>query len=119
MNSKRTIAGEVRQSDDPDWTALERVIGTELMGHFMWLYEIELGDGTTVHAYKHCWTRRSLHLGDDGRAFYYTRHGTYREMDRRTALVRVFEDWDMLCSPIEAERAALAGAIRRATDTVG
>jgi hypothetical protein len=97
MPSKRPIAGKMRQCHEPDWTALQRLIETEVMGDFMWMDEIALADGTAVHAYKHYWTRRYLHLGDDGRAFYYVRPDEdagpdmYQEVEPRTAFESVFE----------------------------
>jgi hypothetical protein len=115
MESPRIFEGEMGQHHSPDWTPLERLIGTELMGHFMWMGEIELSDGTAVHAYKHRSTRRYFHLGEDGRAFRYTKRGAYREIDPSDALVDMFEGWGSL-TPIESERAALAEAFRRASD---
>jgi hypothetical protein len=97
MASKRLIAGELRQYDEPDWTALQRLVEMEVMGDFMWMGEIALADGTAVHMYKHYWTRRYLHLGDDGRAFYYVwpdkdvGPDMYREVEPRIAFERVFE----------------------------
>jgi hypothetical protein len=35
----------------------------------MWMHEVELEDGTRLHAYKHHETRRYLHLDHGGRAF--------------------------------------------------
>jgi hypothetical protein len=32
-----------------------------------------------------------LHLADDGRAFYFTEGGGYREVDRNTAIMAVLE----------------------------
>ena len=91
MASKRPIAGEVRQYREPDWTALQRLVELEVMGDFMWMHEIALADGTAVHAYKHHWTRRYLHLGDDGRAFYYVEPDRYQEVEPRVAFESAFE----------------------------
>jgi hypothetical protein len=91
MPSKRLIEGKLRQYDEPDWTALQRLVEMEVTGDFMWMHEIALSDGTAVHAYKHCWTRRSLHLGDDGRAFSYVGPSKYREVEPGAAFERVFE----------------------------
>lgn len=33
--------------------------------------EVQLRGGISLHAYKHHWTRRYLHLTDDGRAFFF------------------------------------------------
>ena len=47
----------------------------------MWMFEVELEDGRRVHAYKHWWTRRYLHLSLDGCAFAYIRPGCYSNED--------------------------------------
>jgi hypothetical protein len=55
-------------SDSPDWQPLLDFAG----GHvddFMWMFEVELEGGIRLHAYKHWWTRRYIHLAADGRAF--------------------------------------------------
>jgi hypothetical protein len=101
----------MRQWTTPDWTSLEEIVGAELMEHFMWMCELKLADGARVHAYKHRWTRRYLHLADDGRAFSYTGTGRYREVDRYAAISSAFEGWE-ICSPTEAEAAALEEALR-------
>lgn len=45
------------------------MLAPEHLGDFMWMHEIELEDGTRLHAYKHYETRRYLHLDHGGRAF--------------------------------------------------
>ena len=58
------------------------------------MFEVELSDGTRLHAYKHRWTRRYIHLTGDGRAFAYEWHersegdepAWYREVDPREHL---------------------------------
>lgn len=42
-----------------------------LTAWFMWMGELELEDGTSVHSYKHRSTRRYAHLGVDGQAYDY------------------------------------------------
>ncbi|MGK2931394.1 MAG: hypothetical protein ACSLFD_01230 [Solirubrobacterales bacterium] len=70
---KDLIAGETKQGESPHWDPLLNLVG-ERTPEFMWMFEIELEDGTAVHAYKHSGTRRYFHLGVDGRTFIY-RHG--------------------------------------------
>ena len=114
MKSRSLVHGEIRQYTTPDWTALQDMVGYELLSWFMWMCEIELADGTRVHAYKHNWTRRYLHLTRDGTAFQYTATGRYREVDRYTALVSVFGDWDWWVSPTEEEETAVRAALEKA-----
>lgn len=53
----------------PDWEPLTRVLGKHAAASFMWMHEIALADGSSLHAYKHVTTRRYLHIARDGRAF--------------------------------------------------
>jgi hypothetical protein len=114
MKSERVVHGEIRQYTTPDWTALEEMVGYELLSWFMWMCEIELSGGARVHAYKHKWTRRYLHLTGDGRAFQYTATGRYREVDPYAALVSVLDEWDRCSSLTTSEEAAVREALERA-----
>jgi hypothetical protein len=60
------------------------------------MFEVELEDGRSLHAYKHWWTRRYIHLTIDGRAFVYEcldpdceDPARYREVDTKWLLDRV------------------------------
>jgi hypothetical protein len=68
--SKR-LRGEATRSDSPVWQPLLDLVGTYLVGDFMWMFEVELEDGRSLHAYKHWRTRRYIHLTTDGHAFVY------------------------------------------------
>jgi hypothetical protein len=118
MLSNDIIAGTLKQYDEPDWEPLRALVGMDLADWFMWMHEVELADGTSVHAYKHIATRRYFHLAHDGRAFAYLPRGGYTELHPRRAIDLVFEDWDQLGSAPddpEAVRAALRRARRAAT----
>jgi hypothetical protein len=67
------------RDDDPDWRPLEQLVAT-LAGHFMWMFAVQAADGRRLNVYKHIWTRRYLHLGPSGEAFFFTRAGRYREI---------------------------------------
>ena len=117
MLSEHDIAGEMCQYDEPDWRPLYDIVGVHLADWFMWMHEVELGDGHRVHAYKHIATRRYFHLGVDGRAFVYvpgarlSAKGTYREIARLDAIDLVFLTWEELAPrPDEEDRAALERA---------
>ena len=76
MAKKKGSAGEVLkgtvvQGESADWEALENVISYHACDEFMWMFEVELEDGTRLHAYKHRWNRRYLHLSARGEAFTY------------------------------------------------
>jgi hypothetical protein len=69
MNSAE-IGGETLRIDAPTWEPLLE-FAPDHIDDFMWMFDVELEDGTRLHAYKHWWTRRYIHLADDGRAFAY------------------------------------------------
>jgi hypothetical protein len=85
----------------------------------MWMHEIQLADGSKIHAYKHSVTRRYLHLAADGRAFDYRVDGRYCEVYLATAIVRAFSGADRLLPSdehLQAVRAAVQAARLRAAD---
>jgi hypothetical protein len=77
MARTKILSGHMVQGDKPHWQPLLNL----LAGDFMWMFEVELEDGRRVHAYKHCWTRRYLHLDDEDGAWAYTRDGRYQAVD--------------------------------------
>jgi hypothetical protein len=113
MERAHTYHGMMVDVDTPNWTVLEDLVGLHLVGCFMWMFEVELEDGTRVHAYKHSDTRAYLHLGEDGRAFAYVAKGRYRELDLVAALGHAFDQWDRL-GATSVDRKAVAEAIRKA-----
>ena len=120
MGNNTTIVGELGQGDRPNWEPLEAMVGEVLAGEFMWMFQVDLADGTTVHAYKHICTRRYLHLGEDGRTFAFTYSHRYRTVDPFDLLMAVFDGWEELTddeADVEALRAALRQAYRKAVAT--
>lgn len=110
-----TQPGHLSQFDVPNWLPLERLIGFRLADWFMWMNELTLADGTAVHAYKHIATRRYFHLGEDDRAFLYTRSGSYEEIALEEAIERAFESWEHLL-PQPEDPAAVKLDLKRARD---
>ena len=110
------ITGQMRQGDEPDWLALERVLGSDdLCGYFMWMFDVELDDGTILNAYKHRFTRQYMHLAADERAFWYAGTELYHEVDLRTAIDVAFTPRS--CAELgDAETVALNKALRRAQE---
>ena len=118
---RRTVqAGTLRQYTSPNWLPLEKLIGYDLADWFMWMHELTLDDGTPVHAYKHVATRCYFHLGEDGRAFAYTRGGRYASMDPGEAIDGAFDGWENLL-PAPDDPDAVRADLRRAREaaTVG
>ena len=113
----KAIRGEMGQGERPNWQPLEAMVGDVLAGEFMWMFQVDLADGTAVHAYKHICTRRYLHLAEDGRTFAFTFCRRYRQVDPFDLLMVVFEDWERFAdeqADVPALRAALRQAYRKA-----
>ena len=74
--------------DAPEWEPLLN-LAPDLVVDFMWMYTVELVDGTRIQAYKHYWTRNYLHLSEDGRAFVFVPKTRYEEVNPPWLLMRV------------------------------
>lgn len=83
----RKRLGRVTQHDSPTWDPLLKLLAEYLVADFMWMYEVELKDGTRLQAYKNRETKRYLHLSSDGRAFEYCGEEKYREVEITLALM--------------------------------
>ncbi|HET7443589.1 MAG TPA: hypothetical protein VFJ57_02920 [Solirubrobacterales bacterium] len=71
MHWMKPIRGRMtRNFDRPEWGPLIE-LAPEYVDGFMWMFEVELENGVSLHAYKHWETRRYLHLDESGRAFVY------------------------------------------------
>ena len=108
----RTLTGR-SISSQPNWRPLLELIGLELVDWFMWMFAIELSDGTRVHAYKHRTTRRYFHLGEDGRAFAYIPRHSYLEVAPAAAIDEAFHEWDELYPEPDAAALAALDVVRR------
>ena len=85
----------------------------------MWMFAIELSDGTRVHAYKHRTTRRYFHLGEDGRAFAYIPRYSYLEVGPAEAIDEAFHEWDELYPEPDADALESLELVRRRVSSVG
>jgi hypothetical protein len=94
--AKRTLPGTMLESERPVWQPLLELVGEQLVEWFMWMFAIELADGSRMHAYKHVATRRYFHLGEDGRAFAYRSEDRYAEISPREAIDEAFRGWEGL-----------------------
>ena len=113
MAEKESIPGDVVGYERPDWEPLVQLLGRNLSSWFMWMFEVELTDETSLHAYKHVTTRRYLHLDATGRAFDYVEDGRYREVATPTAIAGVFVGWER-SGPTAHDAEDLRAAMRRA-----
>lgn len=80
--------GRLLPVDVPEWEPLLNFAPDHVVD-FMWMGTIQLTDGTRIQAYKHYWTRKSLHLSEDGRAFVFVPKTRYEEVNPPWLLMRV------------------------------
>ena len=90
MGRAGVCRGRMTQGDRPDWNPLLDVVGEEVTGDFMWMFEVELTNGTSLQAYKHIDTRRYVHLDPDGAAFVFEPPDRYRRFPLADVLAGVF-----------------------------
>jgi hypothetical protein len=100
VRSTHTINGTLRHTERPDWTPLESLVRDVVVAAFMYMFEVELADGTRLHAYKHQMTRGYVHIADDGRVFAYVSdardcdgEARYREVDPLEQLAAACGEW--------------------------
>lgn len=111
MAAARTWRGKNTNRDAPDWAPLCHLVGEEVVGAFMWMFEVELSDGTRLQAYKHVDTRRYIHLASDGSAFANQSPDRYVRVVAVDVLAQVFASLPGLAGvtaeQVEASRRAL------------
>lgn len=112
MSPPSLIASTSIDHDEPDWKPLEDLLGVDLVGAFMWMFEVDLADGTSVHAYKHVATRAYIYLAVDGRTFVYVRSDHYREIPPHVAVALAFDGWEGL-QPQPRQPNTVRDALRR------
>jgi hypothetical protein len=76
---------------EPEWEPLLNFAPDHVID-FMWMYTVELTDGTRIQAYKHCWTRDYLHLDQAGRAFMYVGNERFEEVNPPWLLSQVLNE---------------------------
>lgn len=69
-------------AEEPDWGPLENVLPWHACNGFMWMYEVELENGTRLQVYKHGSTRGNLHLSAGGEAYSYVWNIDEEDFDR-------------------------------------
>lgn len=80
MPKKRGKRGKSLQVRAPEWEPILN-LAPDHVDDFMWMYAVELTDGTRLQVYKHYWTRNVLHLDNEGRAFVSVDRERYEEED--------------------------------------
>jgi hypothetical protein len=80
MSRARRVRGRTVQYESPEWQPLLEFAPAHV-DDFMWMHEVELHRNHRVHAFKHIWTRRYIHLDHEGRAFAYCGDDLYQEVD--------------------------------------
>lgn len=91
MPKKRGTRGKSLDVRAPEWEPILN-LAPDHVDDFMWMYAVELADGTRLQVYKHYWTRNSIHLDREGRAFVYLEPDRYEEVETEWLLARVLRD---------------------------
>jgi hypothetical protein len=76
---------------EPEWEPLLNLAPDHVVD-FMWMFAVQLTDGTRLQAYKHYWTRDYVHLDNEGRAFIYAGKDRYEEVNPPWLLRRVLQE---------------------------
>ena len=88
MPRRKLRKGRSLEIHEPEWEPLLN-FAPDHVGDFMWMFAVELTDGSRLQAYKHYWTRGYLHLDNEGRAFVYAGKERYEEVNPPWLLTRV------------------------------
>ena len=80
MPRRKLRKGRALRVNEPEWEPLLN-FAADHVGDFMWMFAVQLTDGTRLQAYKHYWTRDYLHLDTEGRAFIYAGNDRYEEVN--------------------------------------
>jgi hypothetical protein len=91
MPRRKLRKGRMLSAREPEWEPLLN-FAPDHVGDFMWMYALQLTDGTRVEAYKHYWTRDYLHLDSEGRTFLYVGKERFEEVNPPWLLSRVLNE---------------------------
>ncbi len=111
MVGTHVFRGSMTNRRTPEWQPLLDVVGEEVTSRFMWMFEVRLDDGRSLHAYKHIDTRRYVHLDADGAAFFYRPPDFYRSLPVAVVLGEVFAWLARLIGVTPDEVEAARGAV--------
>ena len=113
MRRARVCRGTSTQGEWPEWAPLLKAVGEEITGDFMWMFEVVLTDGMSLHAYKHIDTRRYIHLASNGEAFVYEPPDHYRALPAADVLAAVFASLPGLAGVTDQQIGASWAAVER------
>jgi hypothetical protein len=89
----RKLSGCQRGDLRPDWRPLIGLSPSDVPD-FMWMYRVDLADGTVVEAYKHWSTRKYIYLDLSGRGYELVGEETFEEGDPTVLLVTAILDFE-------------------------
>lgn len=112
MTTIGALHGSLAHVEKPDWAPLLSMLGERLAGWFMWMCEVELDNGTRLHAYKHVTTPQYLHIDAGGQAFEYRPERHYLQIPASGAVAQTFVGWEP-GEPSDREVAELRSVVRR------
>jgi hypothetical protein len=113
MGKTRAWRGKSEQCERPEWGPLRDAVGEQVMGDFMWMYEVTLTDGTALQVYKHIDTRRSVHLASDGTVYVFEPPDRYRRFPSAKVFAEVFASLPRLRGVTDEQIAASRTALER------
>lgn len=87
VESEALIGGSFCEPGRRDFTALEGLVRDVIVTQCVWLFEVELEDGSRMDIYRHRDTSRDLFVDEDGRTFDWAARGQFREIDPFDALM--------------------------------
>jgi hypothetical protein len=105
--------GRTTQGEEPDWGPLLDAVGRYVVSDFMWMFEVELSDGTRLQAYKHIDTRRYVHLAADGATFAFNPPDRYDPVSKTDAFRAVFAGLPRLAGVTDDQLAVTRAAVDR------
>lgn len=108
--------GRITERHVPNWEPLYDLVGEEVVGDFMWMFQVELSDRTLLQAYKHIDTRRYIHLSSNGLAFAYEPPNRYRSVPAVKVLVEVFASLPVLAGVTAEQVDASRRAVQRLSE---
>jgi hypothetical protein len=114
----RGLEGQLSQCREPEWGPLVEVVGERLAAGFMWMHEEALENGTSLHAYKHVFTRRYLLLTEDRRAYELSGCGRFVPLRLDFAIEAALCSWWIIsgweAEDVDALREAVVRSAERA-----
>jgi hypothetical protein len=122
MADQAYVHGNIVQYDEPVWEPLERAIGEDLAGWFMWMFEVQTTDYRRFQAYKHRATRQYLNVDHQGNAYDWVdevdRRDRYAPIPLAEAIELALASWERLGASAQ-DLADVAAALDRARRGVG